>query len=102
VAMSGRQIGLTAGAGLMIIGGYLFAIMVMRVGEISAVAPFRYTGLVWALVLGWAVFGDWPEELTLLGAAIVVGSGLFTLWRESRLARAARIARSSRLRPRGM
>ena len=102
VAMSDREIGLTAGAGLMIIGAYLFAIMVMRVGEISVVAPFRYTGLVWALVLGWSVFGDWPDLLTLIGAAIIAGSGLFTFWRESRLARAARIAQAPRVRPRGM
>ena len=54
----------------------------MRVGEISFIAPFRYTGLVWALVLGWLVFGDWPASLTLLGAAIVVATGLFTLYRE--------------------
>lgn len=102
VTMTGREIGLTAGAGLMIIGGYLFAIMVMRVGEISVVAPFRYTGLIWALVLGWSIFGDWPDTLTLIGAAIIAGSGLFTFWRESRLARAARIVQTKRVRPRGM
>ena len=101
-AMGRAQMGLTAGAALMIIGGYLFSIMVMRVGEIGFVAPFRYTGLIWALVLGWLVFGEWPEALTLLGAGIVAGSGLYTLWRESRLARAARIAQSARANPRGM
>jgi len=58
----------------------------MRVGEVSFTAPFRYTGLVWALVIGWFVFGDWPEGLTLLGAAIVVATGLFTLYRERKLA----------------
>lgn len=102
VPMGGREVGLTAGAALMVIGGYLFSIMVMRVGEIGFVAPFRYTGLIWALVLGWAVFGEWPEPLTLLGAAIVAGSGIYTLWRESRLARAERIAQATRARPRGM
>ncbi|GAB4284969.1 MAG: DMT family transporter [Roseovarius sp.] len=101
-AMETRHIALTAGAALMIIGGYLFSIMVMRVGEIGVVAPFRYTSLLWALALGWAVFGEWPEPPTLLGAAIVTASGLFTLWRESRLARARRIAQSPAARPRGM
>jgi S-adenosylmethionine uptake transporter len=100
--MGGREIGVTAGAALMIVGGYLFSIMVMRVGEIGVVAPFRYTGLVWALLLGWLVFGAWPAPLTLLGAAIVAGSGLYTLWREGRLARAERIARATRTRPRGL
>lgn len=70
---------------IFIIGGYSFSVMVMRVGEISAVAPFRYTSLLWALVLGWLVFGDWPSALTLLGAAIVVASGIFTLYRERKV-----------------
>ncbi|WP_299592002.1 DMT family transporter [uncultured Tateyamaria sp.] len=73
---------LIGGASVFIIGGYFFSVQVMRVGEISFIAPFRYTGLVWALVLGWLVFGDWPSSLTLVGAAIVVATGLFTLYRE--------------------
>lgn len=81
---------LTTGAGLMIIGGYLFSIMVMRVGEISFVAPFRYTGLIWALGLGWLIFGEWPDPVTLTGAAIVVGSGMFMLYREAELGLASR------------
>lgn len=92
VPMDMRTSGLTLGAAFMIIGGYLFSIMVMRVGEIGFVAPFRYTGLIWALILGWLVFGDWPDPLTLLGAAIVVGSGLFTLYREAQLGRKRRSA----------
>jgi len=87
VPMSGREFGLTAGAAMMIIGGYLFSVMVMRVGEISFVSPFRYTGLIWALLLGWLIFGEWPSPVTLLGAAIVVGSGLFMLYRETKLGR---------------
>lgn len=74
--------GLIIGSTLFIIGGYYFSVQVMRVGEISFVAPFRYTSLLAALVLGYFVFGDWPDGLTLLGAAIVAGAGLFTLWRE--------------------
>jgi len=83
---------LTLGASVMIIGGYLFSIMVMRAGEISFIAPFRYTGLIWALVLGWLVFDEWPEPITLIGAAIVVGSGLFTLYREAQLGRKRRLS----------
>ena len=83
VAMDMRQMMLTLGASAMIIGGYLFSIMVMRVGEISFIAPFRYTGLIWALALGWLVFGDWPDTVTLLGAGVVVASGIFTLYREA-------------------
>ncbi|SHF03343.1 S-adenosylmethionine uptake transporter [Ruegeria intermedia] len=76
---------LIGSAAIFVLLGYLFSVMVMRVGEVGFVAPFRYTSLIWALVLGWAVFGDWPDRLTMLGAALVVGAGLFTLFRERRL-----------------
>ncbi len=94
--MGVREAGLVGTASLLIIGGYLFSIMVMRVGEISFVAPFRYTGLLWAMLLGFVVFGEWPATLTLLGAAIVVGSGLFTLYRESQLGRKRPLAQPPR------
>ncbi|HHL21768.1 MAG TPA: DMT family transporter [Aliiroseovarius sp.] len=84
-----RQGGTMALAALFIMAGYLSSVMTMRQGEIGFVAPFRYTGILWALILGWLVFGDWPDTLTLIGAAIVVAMGLFTLWRE-RKSRAAR------------
>ena len=76
-------------AAVMVIVGYISSVMVMRVGEISFVAPFRYTSLVCALILGWLVFGDWPVPLTFLGAGIVVGSGVFMLYREEQLRRRA-------------
>lgn len=76
-----------AGTAVFAVIGYLMSVMVMRVGEIGFVAPFRYTGLIWALALGWFLFDDWPKPLTLIGAAIVVGTGLFTLYREARSGR---------------
>lgn len=82
VAISGFNALMVIGSSICIFGGYYFSVRVMRVGEISFIAPFRYTGLIWALVLGWLVFGDWPTSLTLFGAAIVVATGLFTLYRE--------------------
>jgi Permeases of the drug/metabolite transporter (DMT) superfamily len=96
--MDGRAYGLTIGAAVMIIGGYLCSIMVMRVGEISFIAPFRYTGLIWALILGWLIFDEWPEPITLLGAAIVVGSGMFMLYREAQLGRQTRFSHGPRPR----
>jgi drug/metabolite transporter (DMT)-like permease len=77
-------------AGVCVVTGYIFIIRVMRVGEVSFTTPFRYTSLLVALVLGWLVFGEWPDGLTLLGAGIVVASGLFTLLREARLQRKSR------------
>ncbi|MCE8539244.1 DMT family transporter [Ruegeria pomeroyi] len=75
------SLGLLA-ASLLVLGGYLFSVMVMRIGEVGFVAPFRYSSLIWALVLGWLVFGDWPDPLTMAGVALVVATGLFTLFRE--------------------
>ena len=74
-------------AAICIVGGYFFSVQVMRAGDVSFIAPFRYTGLLWALLLGWFVFGDWPAPLTLLGAALIVATGLFTLYRERQLLR---------------
>ncbi len=69
-------------ASLFIIGGYVFSILVMRVGEVAVTSPFRYTSLVFALVAGWFVFAEFPNKLALVGAAIVVATGVFTLIRE--------------------
>ncbi|WP_317057045.1 DMT family transporter [Roseovarius rhodophyticola] len=91
-----RMASLIGTAALFVMGGLLFSIMVMRVGDIAFIAPFRYTGLLWAMVLGWLVFGEWPDALTLLGAAIVVASGLFTLYREVRTGRKRPLAQPSR------
>jgi drug/metabolite transporter (DMT)-like permease len=82
-----------AGAAVLLLLGYYAGIVSMRVGEIGFVSPFRYTNLLWALLLGFAVFGDVPEWLTVAGAAIVAGTGLYTLHRERITAR--RVARSA-------
>ncbi|WP_270728713.1 DMT family transporter [Shimia sp. Alg240-R146] len=86
VPLNLRQIALIGGASVFILGGYLFSVMVMRVGEVSFIAPFRYTGLLWALLLGLVVFGNWPDPVTFLGCLIVVGAGVFTLLRGRKLA----------------
>ncbi|PSL14267.1 DMT family transporter [Shimia abyssi] len=93
VLMDGRQWALLSGAAVFILGGYLFSVLVMRVGEMSFVAPFRYSGLLWALVAGFVVFGDWPDAITLIGAVIVVSSGVFTLIR-GRKVRQAKLDRT--------
>lgn len=76
-------------AAIGVIAGYLTIIRAMRVGDIGVVAPYRYTALLWAIVLGWLAFGDFPDLWTLVGAGIVVAGGVFTLLRERRLARRA-------------
>jgi S-adenosylmethionine uptake transporter len=71
-----------AGSVVFVILGYITSILTMRVGEIGFTAQFRYTSLVFALISGLLVFGEWPDGITLLGCAIVVATGLFTLYRE--------------------
>ncbi len=88
VMPSAGQMALLAGAAASLVVGYNYVVMVMRVGDLGFVAPFRYTSLLVALVLGWLVFDTFPDALTLAGAALVVGSGIFTLWREQRVRRA--------------
>ena len=64
------------------IGGYYAIVSAMREGDISFVSPFRYSRILFALVIGVVVFSERPDALTLTGATIIVGSGLYTLFRE--------------------
>lgn len=65
--------------------GYITGVSAMRVGEISYVAPFRYTSLLVAIIAGLLVFGEWPDLWTWVGAALVVGAGAYVIWREAQL-----------------
>ena len=79
-------------AGLMLFNGITNAIgqywwtRALHLAPTSAVAPFQYLSLVWALIIGFAVWGDVPTWSLLIGSAIVVGSGIFLFWHESRRA----------------
>lgn len=95
VALTPRSTGCILAAAVAVLFAYLCSISAMRSGEISFVSPFRYTGLLWALILGFVAFGDWPAWPTLLGAAVVVGSGLFMIYRERRLGLAPTVPRRS-------
>lgn len=82
-----------ADLGLFIISALLVAsaqalmIESFRLGEVGLVAPFKYTSLVWAVMLGLLVWGDLPDGWTWIGSALVVGSGLYIWHRELWLAR---------------
>ncbi len=84
VMPSATTIGLLAGASFLILVGYFGAIVSLRVGEISVVAPFRYSIVVWSLIIGYVVWGDVPDFLVLTGTIIVVATGLYTFFRERR------------------
>jgi drug/metabolite transporter (DMT)-like permease len=80
--LSARGLGLLALAAILVLIGYQYVIMALRTGDISAVAPFRYSALLWAILLGYLVFGDIPDRLMITGASIIVLSGLYTFHRE--------------------
>lgn len=73
-----------AAAVLIGVAAYYALTVAMRRGEVSVVAPFRYTRLVFALILGVVVFAERPDAATLIGAAVIVGSGPCTLIRSRR------------------
>lgn len=77
------------GAIIFGVAGYYAIVAAMRVGDASAPTPFRYTRLVFSLIVGILVFNERPDALTLIGAAIIIGTGLYTFIRERRLAQAA-------------
>ena len=61
---------------------YYGIVAAMRVGEVSFVTPFRYSRLIFAMVIGIAFFGERPDALTVLGGGIIVASGIYTVLRE--------------------
>ena len=57
-------------------------VMAMCNGQISFVAPFRYTGILWAILFGFLLFGDLADPTTILGTMIIVGMGSYAFHRE--------------------
>lgn len=82
------------GLGLMsAVIGYLMT-QAYRLSRASAVAPFEYVLLIFSLFWGWTVFGEWPAASTLLGALVVIGSGIYVFLREGRPDPARRTGRA--------
>lgn len=75
---------LCAVAALFLSLGFVLITYAMRHGELAVVQPFRYAILLWAVLIQIVVFSAWPDSLTLLGGAILVATGLYTLYREAR------------------
>jgi drug/metabolite transporter (DMT)-like permease len=76
---------------LMVVMGFLGGIGQMLITEsyrhasASVVAPFAYSAMLYSIVIGYVWFGEVPEPIVLIGAAVVIGAGLFVIWRERRL-----------------
>lgn len=67
--------------------GQHLMVLSMRWGEVAVVSPFRYSGIFAATFVGWAVWGDLPDALAWAGIALIVGAGLYALWREGKTRR---------------
>ena len=57
----------------------------LRLAPVALVMPMDYTGLIWASLFGWLLFSQWPTASTFAGAPIIIASGLYILWRETKL-----------------
>jgi drug/metabolite transporter (DMT)-like permease len=74
--------GLLLGLGVLSTIAHLFLLKALSMTQASVLQPFNYTLLVWVTVVGFVVFGDFPDAWTIAGAGIVVASGLYTIYRE--------------------
>jgi drug/metabolite transporter (DMT)-like permease len=81
------QIGLLVTAAILLASGYLFMVATLRLGDLSATAPFRYTNVLFAIILGIAVFSEYPDALSYAGMALVIAAGLYAAHREAILNR---------------
>lgn len=84
VPLSFQAIVLMAIVGLMSMSAFICITKALNLADASVVAPFTYTSIVWAVIVGWLVWGDVPDRNTALGIVIIVGSGLAVWWREQR------------------
>lgn len=79
------QAAILIGAGLCGGVGQILMTESYRHADMSTIAPFEYTSMILAIVIGYVVFAEVPTVYTLVGGTVVVGAGLFIIWREQRL-----------------
>jgi drug/metabolite transporter (DMT)-like permease len=80
--MTGSQMVRIVLASVFLIAGYYFSIAAMRVGEIAFVSPFRYFVLIFSVIGAMIVYSEFPDAITYVGGAIIVATGIYSLWRE--------------------
>jgi drug/metabolite transporter (DMT)-like permease len=74
-------------AGCVSVGALLCNNRSLKLAPASVVAPYQYSMIIWAVMFGYAVFGDVPSIATLIGAAVIIGAGFYIFWRERELGR---------------
>ena len=75
--------GLFALAGIFGSVGVMCVTHAFRLGPVAVISPFEYSALIWATLLGYFLWGELPDAITLVGAAIVISSGLYIIYRET-------------------
>ena len=83
VGFDWRTLLMLVGAAVVVSLGNLAIIIAFRDVDVSVVSPYRYTVIIWAVIAGAIVFGDIPSGVSWLGIALIIGSGLYTLYRET-------------------
>lgn len=81
------QFGLLCAAAILLASGYMFMVATLRLGELSATAPFRYSNVLFAIILGMVVFSEYPDALSYAGMALVIAAGIYAAHREAILSR---------------
>jgi len=84
-APGAADLAIMVGMGVMGGMGQILVTESYQHAETSLVAPFDYTSMIWAVIIGWFLFGDWPATNIFIGAGIVIAAGIFVIWREHRL-----------------
>lgn len=84
---SGQEVALLCGIAVLAALGEICVIKALVLANAVVVAPLQYTLIIWVTFYGFFVFGDFPDLWTWVGAAIIVASGLYTFWRETRITR---------------
>ena len=82
------SLGLFAAAGCVSVAALLCVNRSLKLAPASVVVPYQYSMIVWAVMFGYFVWGDVPQPSTIIGAAIIIGAGIYIFWREQKLGRA--------------
>jgi drug/metabolite transporter (DMT)-like permease len=81
------QFGLLCAAAILLAVGYMFMVATLRLGDLSATAPFRYSNVLFAIILGMVVFSEYPDAVSYVGMALVIAAGIYAAHREAILSR---------------
>lgn len=82
--MEGMHFAMMATVSVLAFAGMLFMIMAYKRAEAALVAPMQYSQIIWAVFYGWLIFDDWPGLATMIGVSLIIASGLYIVFRETR------------------